>query len=125
MLEIHFARRLHMIVAFGFNRSTVLAGAVLLFSQLVHATTATLLADANTNSAQPTSNFGILQTVAVDSTHRGLLNFNLGTLPPGTTSGQVAKATLTLWVKSMARVGGIDIKSVAGAWGELSVTDNT
>ena len=89
------------------------------------AVTAPALADAHTNSALPTSNFGNLPTLNVGGTFSSLMQFDLASLSAGTASGSVAKATLFLWVNKIGSAGAIDIRTVTGAWSEASVTQAT
>ena len=89
------------------------------------AVTATALADAHTNSALPSNNFGNLPTLNVGGTYSSLMQFDFSSLPAGTTGGSVAKATLYLWINKVGTVGAIDIRTVTRAWGEASVTQAT
>jgi len=79
------------------------------------AATATLTADASTVSTSANSNLGSKTTLvvkgppAVTSTGNAYLQFDLSTLAPGTTGGDVAKATLTLGVNSVPKVGSFDV----------------
>lgn len=57
---------------------------------------------------------------------RTFLKFNIGTLPPGTTSANVTQARLTLWVNSNSTLpGAITMTPVTGAWDELTLNDST
>ena len=89
------------------------------------AVTAPSMADAHTNSALPTNNFGNLPTLNVGGTFSSLMQFDLVSLPAGTASGSVAKATLFLWVNRIGSAGAIDIRTVTGAWSEALVTQAT
>ena len=89
------------------------------------AVTAPVLADSHTNSALPANNFGSLPTLNVGGTYASLLQFDFSSLPPGATSGSVAKATLFLWINKVGTAGAIDIRTVTGAWGEATVTQAT
>ena len=89
------------------------------------AVTAPALADAHTNSALPANNFGNLPTLNVGGTYLSLMQFDLASLPAGTSSGSVAKATLFLWVNKIGSAGAIDIRTVTGAWSETAVTQAT
>lgn len=51
-----------------------------------------------------------------------LLKFDLSTLPAGTASTNILKATLILWVNTLTHSGTFDIVSVGGAWNERTVT---
>jgi len=54
---------------------------------------APLAADTHTSSALPANNFGALPTINVGGGATGLLRFDLGTLPAGTTAARLVKAT--------------------------------
>ncbi|MGO9242949.1 MAG: DNRLRE domain-containing protein [Bryobacteraceae bacterium] len=62
-----------------------------------------------------------------------LLQFDLSTLPAGTTAATVAKATLTLWVEGPSATGGVvynpagmfTVQLVSGSWMEGTVTYHT
>ena len=79
------------------------------------AVTAPSMADAHLNSALPASNFGNLPTLNVGGTFSSLMQFDFTSLPAGTASGSVAKATLFLWVNRIGSAGAIDIRTVTGA----------
>ena len=57
---------------------------------------APLAADTHASTALPANNFGALPTVNVGGGATGLLRFDLGTLPAGTTAAKLVKATLLL-----------------------------
>lgn len=89
------------------------------------AVTAPTIADAHTNSALPASNFDNLPTLNVGGTYSSLMQFDFTSLPAGTASGSVAKATLFLWVNKIGVAGAIDIRTVTDAWSETTVTQAT
>jgi hypothetical protein len=72
------------------------------------------------------SNFGVLQTVNVGgaSAFQGLVQFDLSTLPAGTTSSNISKATLVLFVKAVNAAGTVNISTASGAWTENGVSGN-
>src|SRR5271170_3437936 len=83
---------------------------------------ATLLADAHVNSARPGVNSGAISNLNVGGGYTALLQFDLSTLPAGTTAAQVSRATLRLYCNRMHTAGLVSVQPVGGAWGEYSVT---
>src|SRR5271166_1508368 len=62
------------------------------------ATDATVAADAYVNSASPATNYGGLSNLYVGNGGTALIQFDLTSLPAGTTAAQIGKATLTIYV---------------------------
>ena len=83
---------------------------------------ATLVADAHVNSALPAVNSGAISNLNVGGGYTALLQFDLSTLPAGTTAAQVSRATLRLYCNRMDTAGLVSVQPVSGAWGEYSVT---
>jgi hypothetical protein len=83
---------------------------------------ATLVADAHVNSALPTVNSGAISNLNVGGGYTALLQFDLSTLPAGTTAAQVSRATLRLYCNRMDTAGLVSVQPVSGTWGEYSVT---
>src|SRR5271170_1479581 len=83
---------------------------------------ATLVADAHVNSALPAVNSGAISNLNVGGGYTALLQFDLSTLPAGTTAVQVSRATLRLYCNRMDTAGLVSLQPVNGAWGEYSVT---
>src|SRR3984885_3603377 len=83
---------------------------------------ATLVADAHVNSARPAVNSGAISNLNVGGGYTALLQFDLSTLPAGTTAAQVSRATLRLYCNRMDTPGLVSLQLVGGAWGEYSVT---
>jgi hypothetical protein len=81
-----------------------------------------LVADAHVNSAMPTVNSGSISNLNVGGGYTALLQFDLSMLPSGTTSAQVSRAVLRLYVNRMTAPGAISLAPVTAAWGEYSVT---
>jgi hypothetical protein len=93
--------------------------------------------DAYLDPGSSSANFGAAPSIAVGKTivvfqnkdgstvlsqpTSGLVQFDLSQLPPGTTSGEVQKATLTLFVRSVTTPGTININLANGIWTESSV----
>lgn len=83
---------------------------------------APLAADTHTSTALPANNYGALPTVNVGGGATGLLRFDLGTLPEGTTAAKLVKATLVLYVNRIGTPGAVDLHPVNGNWSEAGVT---
>jgi hypothetical protein len=83
---------------------------------------ATLVGDAHVSSAQPGLNSGGLSNLNVGGGYTALVQFDLGTLPAGTTPAQIAKATLRVYCNRADVPGGVQAEPVGGAWTESSVT---
>jgi hypothetical protein len=96
----------------------------ILLAFTARATDAPLLSDAHISSAHPGTNFGGLTNLAVGNGNTALMQFNLSTLPAGTTSGEIAAATLRLYVNRVNTSGALDLKPVTSAWSEFAVTFN-
>jgi hypothetical protein len=85
----------------------------------------TLSGDAHVNSAHASINYGTLSNLYVGSGSTTFLQFDLTTLPAGTTSAQVSRATLAVFVNRVNAAGLVTISPVTVAWGEYSVTPAT
>ncbi len=83
---------------------------------------ATLVADAHVNSALPAVNSGAISNLNVGGGYTALVQFDLSTLPAGTTAAQVSRATLRLYCNRMDTAGLVSVQPVGGSWGEYSVT---
>ena len=83
---------------------------------------ATLVGDAHVSSAQPTVNAGTLSNLNVGGVYTALVQFDLGTLPAGTTAAQISKATLRVYCNRADMPGEVQAQLVGGAWTELGVT---
>jgi Collagen triple helix repeat (20 copies) len=105
------------IVLFGAGLAALSAGALPAF-----AAEATLVADAHVNSALPGMNSGAISNLKVGGGYTALLQFDLSTLPAGSTAAQVSRATLRLYCNRMDTAGLVSVQPVGGAWGEYSVT---
>src|ERR1700734_1869577 len=66
---------------------------------------ATLVADAHVNSALPGTNSGAISNLNVGGGYTTLLQFDLSTLPAGTTSAQVTRAMLRLYCNRVNTAG--------------------
>jgi hypothetical protein len=110
---------------FGFVR-LILCLCVFVFS--VHeasALDAVLSGDAGVNSAHPGVNYGALSNLYVGNGNTTFLQFDLSSLPAGTTSAQVSQATLTVFVNRVNTAGAVTVSPVTGSWGEYSVTSTS
>jgi collagen triple helix repeat protein len=87
-----------------------------------YATQTPVAGDAYVNSAYPSTNYGSLSNLFVNASGTALVQFNLSSLPAGTTSGQISKATVTLYVNRVNTPGLVNVQAVAGAWSESTVT---
>ena len=101
---------------------TISASMLLGAFRVAHATDATLVADAHVNSANPTTNYGRLSNVSVGAGTTGLVQFDLTSLPTGTTAAQVSEATLRLYVNRVFTAGTINVVQLNSAWSEYGVT---
>jgi hypothetical protein len=70
------------------------------------------------------ANFGTAATLNVGGATAGqaLAQFDLTALPQGTTSANIAKATLALFVNKMTAPGTVNVSVANGAWTESAVT---
>ncbi|HET9099893.1 MAG TPA: DNRLRE domain-containing protein, partial [Acidobacteriaceae bacterium] len=90
-----------------------------------HATQATVSGDTYVNAALPSVNFGRLSNMYVNSNGTALIQYDLSSLPAGTTAAQIGKATLTIFVNRINAAGPISVQPVLGAWSESVVTYST
>jgi hypothetical protein len=79
-------------------------------------------ADAYTNSAAPTTNYGSKTLLDVDgATQVTYVRFNLASIPAGSS---VSQATLKLYVNSVTTAGSFNVDYVSGTWAENTITAN-
>jgi hypothetical protein len=104
---------------------TLLAFAAVCAVTSTHAQQATLTADAHVSSARPTVNAGTLSNLDAGGEYTALVQFDLTTLPPGTTAAQITRATLRLYCNRADTPGVITLQTVGGAWTELGLTYTT
>ena len=100
----------------------LLALAVLLETTRGWCQLATLVGDAHVSSAQPTVNAGTLSNLNVGGVYTAMVQFDLSTLPVGTTAAQISKATLRVYCNRADVPGEVQAQLVGGAWTELGVT---
>ena len=90
-----------------------------------HAVIAPISADSYVISGFPALKHGAFPNLKVNSTSKTLFLFDLVALPATTIPGDVAKATLYLWVNSVITPGALEVFPVTSAWTEAGVTFNT
>src|SRR5271155_4599397 len=95
---------------------------VLLLASVASATVFPVAGDAHVSSSRGTANFGTLSNLYVGDGNTALLQFDLSTLPAGTASSQIAKATLTIFVNRVNNGGAVNLSPVTSAWTEAAVT---
>jgi hypothetical protein len=83
---------------------------------------ALLVADAHVNSALPSVNSGAISNLNVGGGYTALVQFDLSTLPSGTSSANVSHALLRLYVNRADAPGTVSVAPVTAAWGEDTVT---
>ena len=67
---------------------------------------------------------GTFVAINVNAANTALLNFDVATLPAGTTAADIAKATLVFFVKSVPTGGRLQVSPLTNAWTE-SATSST
>ena len=85
----------------------------------------TLVADAHVNAALPAVNSGAISNINVGGGYTGLVQFDLSLLPAGTTSAQISRAVLRLYVNRVDTAGLVSLQPVGAAWSEYGVTFQT
>jgi hypothetical protein len=81
-------------------------------------------ADAYTNTATPTKNFGAATLLDVESSQTAYIQFNLSSIPAGYTSANITQATLKLYVNTVTTGGSFNVDYVNGTWSESTITAN-
>jgi hypothetical protein len=110
---------------FGFLRLVLCLGILFFGVHQASALDVTLSGDASVNSAHASVNYGALSNLYVGNGNTAFLQFDLKTLPAGTTSAQVSHATLTIFVNRVNAAGAVTVSPVSVPWGEYSVTAAT
>jgi hypothetical protein len=98
--------------------------ATVAFTVAAHATQVALIGDASVSTARPSTNFGSLSNLYVGNGNTAFLQYDLSTLPAGLTSGQIAHATLTVFVNRVNGIGLVTLSPVTSAWSESTITAN-
>jgi hypothetical protein len=106
----------------GCVRWVAAAAIMALSAAAAHATEGVVVADAYVNSAHPTTNYGNLSNLYVNSAGTALIQFDLSSLPAGTTSSQIGAAYLRLYVNRINTSGLVSVQPITGSWSESSVT---
>jgi hypothetical protein len=102
------------------------AGLAALLAPPAGAVEAILSVDSYVSASQPATNFGTAEALPVGNGNRALLRFDLASmLPAGTTSSQVAKAVLSVWVSGVTQSGSVAVSELLGSWTEPGVTGAT
>ena len=86
---------------------------------------AVLTGDTYVSSSSPSSAYGTLPFLNVGNGSSALVQFDLSSLPSGTTSASVTKANLILYVERLPASGALDLSSATSGWAELTTTFNT
>src|SRR6476469_932669 len=86
---------------------------------------AILTGDTYVSSSSPSSAYGTLPFLNVGNGSSALVQFDLSSLPSGTTSASVTKANLILYVERLPASGALDLSSATSGWAELTTTFNT
>lgn len=81
--------------------------------------------DSFTNSSQGNTNFGHNVSLTVNSTRKSYIRFDLSSIPVSYNSGNVAKASLKLYVSGVTTAGSFNAKYINAAWSETAITANT
>jgi hypothetical protein len=104
------------------NPSLAAIFTVVLLTGAASAQDMTLVQDTYVNPGT-VNNYGTSIVINVGGTPamQGLLQFSLSSLPPGTTSSQVSKATLVLYVNNVLSNGTLNVNEANGSWTELGV----
>jgi hypothetical protein len=81
--------------------------------------------DSYTDTATPTTNLGAKITLGVSSAAQtSFIRFDLTSIPAGYTGANIGKATLKLYVNSVATAGSFNVVYVNGSWSENTITAN-
>ena len=87
-----------------------------------HATEGVVVGDAYVNSNHPSVNYGSLSNLYVNGTGTTLIQFDLSSLPSGTTASQIGAAYLKLYVNRINTAGLVNIQAVTSTWNESTVS---
>jgi Collagen triple helix repeat (20 copies) len=100
----------------------VAVGLALLATGAAEANDGAVAADTFVVSTSPSTNYGGLSNLRVNSSSTTLIWFDLSSLPAGTTSSQIGKAVLRLYVNRVNTSGQVSVLPVTSAWSESTVT---
>lgn len=94
-----------------------------LLPSLCLARSGVLTDDSYTSSVTPTTAYGSNANISVSASNDGYLKFSLKKYTPaGYSGGNVAKATLSLYVSDVTATGNLKVGQIAGAWSESKIT---
>jgi len=82
-------------------------------------------ADTYVSASSPAVNFGAATTINVGAGNTGLIQFDLTGLPSALTAATIGKATMTLYVNTVAVPGAVDVAQVTSGWSESAVNNNS
>ena len=102
--------------------STLLAAMVAAMCARALAIETTLVADAHVNASRPAANSGAISNINVGGGYTGLMQFDLGLLPVGTTPAQISRAVLRVYVNRVDTAGLVSVAPVLSGWSEYGVT---
>jgi len=119
------AHRSSRVSAYPLSRWLTVCILLLCASGVASATQATLTGDSFVSTSRPSSNFGGLSNLYVGNGNTALLQFDLSSLPAGTTAGQIASATLRVYVNRIYTPGAVSMLPVASPWSESGVNSAT
>src|SRR4051794_38322106 len=105
-----------------FVRKALMA-TLLLTPNAAWAAGANAIADTYVSSTSPATNFGTATAITIGGGNTGLIQFDLGALPPGMAAANINKATMTFYVNSVAIAGAVDVSQVTSAWTETGVNN--
>ncbi len=108
-----------------FGRLLSLVLGTFTFTTIANAAQVPLVGDASVSTARSSTNFGTLSNLYVGNGNTAYLQFDLSSLPAGTTSAQIARATLTVFVNRVNAAGSVSLAPVTSAWSEAGVTSAT
>jgi Chaperone of endosialidase/TGF-beta propeptide len=112
--------RERQIMAERARKTILLLAATLLSAGTLASAQITPSADAYTNSADPTTNFGAATLLDVDGASQlSYIQFNLASIPSG---ASVSQATLKLYVNAVTTPGTFNVDYVNGSWQESTLT---
>ena len=78
--------------------------------------------DTYTNTADPTTNYSAKTLLDVESASQTTyIQFDLSSIPTGYTSANIDKATLKLYVNTVAKAGSLNVDYVNGTWLESTI----
>ena len=83
---------------------------------------AVVVEDASTSTVTPTKSLGSAGSLKISNAHAAYVQFDLTALPAGTTSDQIQKASLRLWVNKVAKAAVMQVFTVSDAWNEETIT---